>query len=184
MGAASAVRAASVAPASSGAWPEAPAHLEVSLAAPLPATIRIPRIGVEANVTELGMDATGRWQVPEEGVGWYWFTGVPGRPGNGVLAGHFDTWWGGQGIFARRHEVGAGDHVVVEAIPRAGDGSMGTPFTVRYVVTASRVVDRDDVALTAPTEDERVTLVTCAGWWSFTQNDYTQRRVVTAVRAD
>jgi sortase (surface protein transpeptidase) len=44
------------------------------------------------------------------------------------------------------------------------------------------LVDRTDVSSMEATDDERLTLVTCAGWWSFTLNDYTMRRVVTATR--
>ena len=157
-----------------------------------PTAIRVRRLGIASTVAELGMDGSGAWQLPDAGVGWYWFTATPGTPGNAVMVGHFDTWWGGDGPLARLNEARVGDRidldVTVQTASPEGNVNDGTgdalvvTETLSYAVATSRLVDRTDISPTAPTDDERLTLVTCAGWWSFTLNDYTMRRVVTARR--
>lgn len=165
---------------------------DIGVASKTPTAIRLDRLSIGAKVAELGMDDSGAWQLPEAGVGWYWFTATPGTPGNAVMVGHFDTWWGGDGPLARLHEARVGDRIDLDVTVRTAspegdvpDGK-GDPVvvteTLTYAVATSRLVDRTDISPTAPTDDERLTLVTCAGWWSFTQNDYTMRRVVTALR--
>ncbi|GDX69001.1 hypothetical protein LBMAG38_00920 [Chloroflexota bacterium] len=165
---------------------------DIGVASRTPTAIRLGRLSIGAKVTELGMDSSGAWQLPDEGVGWYWFTATPGTPGNAVMVGHFDTWWGGDGPLARLHEARVGDRIDLDVTTRTASPESGAPDgtgeavdvteTLTYAVATSRLVDRTDISPTAPTDDERLTLVTCAGWWSFTLNDYTMRRVVTALR--
>jgi hypothetical protein len=169
---------------------DAPARTPaIGVVARVPIAIRLTRLAIVADVTELGMDKSGAWQLPEAGVGWYWFTATPGSPGNAVLVGHFDTWWGGDGPLARLHDARIGDRVDLDTVTRIAraegdDGAEvdGPTETLVYTVATSKLVDRTDVSSTQATDDERLTLVTCAGWWSFTLNDYTMRRVVTATR--
>jgi sortase (surface protein transpeptidase) len=158
----------------------------IGASARVPTAIRLRRLAISAGVVELGMNESGEWQLPEEGVGWYWFTASPGTPGNAVMVGHFDTWWGGDGPLARLHEARLGDRIDLDVVTRTarpdGDVTDGPLETLTYAVATSRLVDRTDLSSTTATDDERLTLVTCAGWWSFTLNDYTMRRVVTATR--
>ena len=158
------------------------------VASRVPTAIRLQRLAIVADVTELGMDDSGEWQLPDAGVGWYWFTATPGTPGNAVMVGHFDTWWGGQGPLARLHEARPGDRIDLDLVTHApdpdADGAAADGYveTLEYTVATSKLVDRTDVSSMDATDDERLTLVTCAGWWSFRLNDYTMRRVVTATR--
>jgi sortase A len=73
-------------------------------------------------------------------------TAQPGEPGNAVVSGHRDT------HFAFLRRLVAGDEIVVEL----QDGRR-----MRYVVDATRVVDKHDVSITADAGDTRLTLVTC-----------------------
>lgn len=173
-----------------GAADDAPARTpEIGVVARVPTALRLTRLSIAADVVELGMDESGAWQLPEAGVGWYWFTATPGSPGNAVLVGHFDTWWGGDGPLARLHDARIGDRIDLDVVTRTADAegndaaeADGPVETLGYVVATSKLVDRTDVSSTQATDDERLTLVTCAGWWSFRLNDYTMRRVVTATR--
>ena len=165
---------------------------DIGVASRTPTAIRLDRLVIGAKVAELGMDDSGAWQLPDAGVGWYWFTATPGTPGNAVMVGHFDSWWGGNGPLARLHEARVGDRIDLDvtmrmaspdgAVPDGTGDAVAVTQTLTYAVATSRLVDRTDISPTAPTDDERLTLVTCAGWWSFTLNDYTMRRVVTALR--
>ena len=173
-----------------GAADDAPARTpEIGVVARVPTALRLTRLAIAADVVELGMDESGAWQLPEAGVGWYWFTATPGSPGNAVLVGHFDTWWGGDGPLARLHDARIGDRIDLDVVTRTADAegndaaeADGPVETLSYAVATSKLVDRTDVSSTQATDDERLTLVTCAGWWSFRLNDYTMRRVVTATR--
>lgn len=173
-----------------GAADDAPARTpEIGVVARVPTALRLTRLSIAADVVELGMDESGAWQLPEAGVGWYWFTATPGSPGNAVLVGHFDTWWGGDGPLARLHDARIGDRIDLDVVTRTADAegndaaeADGPVETLSYAVATSKLVDRTDVSSTQATDDERLTLVTCAGWWSFRLNDYTMRRVVTATR--
>lgn len=161
---------------------------ELGVVARVPTAIRVTRLAIAADIVELGMDESGAWQLPDSGVGWYWFTATPGTIGNAVMVGHFDTWWGGDGPLARLHEARLGDRIDLDILTRTANPSAdgapddGAIETLAYTVATSTLVDRTDVSATQATDDERLTLVTCAGWWSFTLNDYTMRRVVTATR--
>jgi sortase A len=70
----------------------------------------------------------------------------PGSRGNAVISGHRDT------HFAFLRRLRKGDAVEVED----RDGRRQ-----RFVVASTRVVDRDDLSITADAGDTRLTLVTC-----------------------
>ncbi|MEV7175262.1 class F sortase [Kitasatospora sp. NPDC093679] len=60
-----------------------------------PVRIRIPRIGVDAPVTEVDVDAAGNLPAPSADdrnlAGWYRQSAAPGTVGNAVIDGHVDT---------------------------------------------------------------------------------------------
>lgn len=159
--------------------------MEAGAAAPPPAVvqlvphaIRIPRIGVAAQVVQLGVSPAGEWEVPDDEVGWYRHTALPGTAGNAVLAGHLNNAWGLPRVFARLRDLRRGDLIEVDLYD-THDG--GAPATVaRYRVAATHVVASSAVGVLAPTEDDVLTLLTCAGYWNIGRRDYTQRQVVIA----
>lgn len=69
----------------------------------------------------------------------------PGDPGNAVIAAHRDT------FFHRINELDTGDAILVR---RAGS-------EYRYVVTEKAIVNPDNLAVTYPSSDTRMTLITC-----------------------
>ncbi|WP_232336882.1 class D sortase [Planococcus lenghuensis] len=80
-----------------------------------------------------------------EGVGHYSKSVLPGMNNNSVLAGHRDT------VFRKLGEVGEGDYLIVKTA--AGK------FT--YQVNKVRIVDDMDKTVIVPTEEARLTLITC-----------------------
>ena len=72
-------------------------------------------------------------------------TAWPGDPGNSVIAGHRDT------FFRHVHELTKGDDIYVRRGTRE----------YHYVVVSKSIVAPDDIAVTYPTKDSRLTLVTC-----------------------
>jgi hypothetical protein len=91
--------------------------------APLPRSprrLRIPSIGVDSPVVELGFTDKGEWELPNEEVGWYRHTAPPSAAGNAVLVGHLNSPWGLPRVFARLKDVRVGDVVEVESGGRRG----------------------------------------------------------------
>lgn len=153
----------------------------------------IEKLGVDAPVMELGLDANLAPQVPlanntpaglspADVVAWYNFGAKPGHGGNVVFSGHVD-WLGKLGVFGQIRNLQEGDLIRVFL-------QDGTDFT--YQVTSSQAIPWDDpevVQLMLPTDYETITLVTCGGTWMPNRADpifggnYTHRIVVRATPA-
>lgn len=155
-------------------WVAAPAT--VSPDATRPVRVGIDRLGVDAQVVDLGIEADGALEVPGTGadVGWLTTGAVPGRVGPAVLAGHVDS-GDGAGVFARLHEVVPGDRVHVEL--DAGDVLTFTVVAVEQV--AKDAFPTEAVYGPAPTPELR--LVTCGGEFDRSADSYRDNVLVTAV---
>jgi len=86
------------------------------LARSAPVRIRIPGIGVDAPVMEVGRDADGTVQVPPLAdhnlTGWYRYGPAPGQRGPAVILGHVDSTVG-ISVFYYLKNLHAGDKVYV-----------------------------------------------------------------------
>jgi sortase A len=131
-----------------------PAHLLPAINAYVPPPIptpgpeqarrlEIPSINVDHPIVQ-GDD----WEQLKKGVGQYVASGRPGQPGNVVLSAHNDIY--GE-VFRYLDKLQPGDEVVVSTERQA--------YT--YVVDEVRVVAPTDVWVMAPTEEARVTLISC-----------------------
>lgn len=146
--------------------------------------IAIDRIGVDAPVVSEGMDEQQVPLVPLNAyeVAWYDFTAQPGTPGNAVFAGH--KTWAGEAVFHDLDQLRTGDAVRLRG---ETDG-----VELVYRVTDSFTVREDDpnaVQVMMPSPLDIVTIITCDGIRYYTGDatyghNYTERRVVRAVRAD
>jgi sortase A len=88
------------------------------------------------------------WEQLKKGIGQYVASGQPGREGNVVLSGHNDI-YGEPFRYLDRLKVG--DEIIVSTERQS--------YT--YVVDEVRVVEPTDVWVMAPTEESRVTLISC-----------------------
>jgi sortase A len=102
--------------------------------------LSIPKIKLQAAILE-GTTHKSLMLAPGHLENTVW----PGETGNSVIAGHRDT------FFRHVHELNKGDDIYV----RHG----GREY--HYVVISKAIVAPDDVAVTYPTKDTRLTLVTC-----------------------
>jgi LPXTG-site transpeptidase (sortase) family protein len=144
----------------------------------------IDKIGVDAPVVTEGLDTQQVPVVPLNAyeVAWYDFTAQPGTPGNAVFAGH--KTWAGEAVFYQLDQLQVGDTVRLRG---ETDG-----VEIVYKVTDSFTVREDDpnaVQVMLPSPLDIVTIITCDGTRYYTGDstfghDYTERRVVRAVRAD
>ncbi len=136
--------------------------------APMPTRIGIPRIGIDASIVVMGLDADNYPEVPNSGaeVAWYTFSAPPGRGSNAVFSGHVDWYYWDmpvEGVFYHLRELQIGDQISVDL----EDGSQ-----LRYKVTGNVAVSYDDpnvIDVMDPTSKDVITLVTCGGTW---QRDY------------
>lgn len=141
-----------------------------------PAHVSIPAIGVDEALIDLGIQASGEMEVPEDydDVGWFTGGGRPGGIGPTVIAGHIDDGYG-PAVFHRLPELVAGDTVDVTDV----EGQ-----TFRYVVTEVADFAKAQFPTArvfgASLRDE-LRLITCADW-DRAERTYVQNRVVFAER--
>ena len=145
-----------------------------------PEQIRIPSIALDAPVhiiprltIQVGEDILGYWHAPNEAaVGWHEGSAFMGEPGNTVLSGHHNIYGS---VFAQLADVREGDEILLTSGGRE----------LRYVVTQVMLFEERNAPLQQriqnarwilPSNDERLTLVTC---WPLTSN--THRLIVVAV---
>lgn len=143
-----------------------------------PSRIRIPAIGVDADVIELSL-AGSEPEVPEDfdEVGWYQQTREPGEIGPAVLAGHIDS-RSGPAVFVDLDELAAGDEIVIAD----ADGEER-----RFVVDELGQYPKDDLppevfGFGGPQPDLR--LITCGGSFDRTSGHYRDNVVVYASLVD
>ena len=162
----------------SGATPP-PFRSERSLPRPaLPVRVRIPSLGVDAAVEQLGRLPDGTVDVPHawDVVGCYREGPRPSEPGPAVLLGHLDS-QSGPAVFVRLRELGPG--AVVETV---GQDASVHRFVVRQVeVVPKDHFPTDDVYL--PTLDPELRLVTCGGAFDRATGHYVDNVVAFAVAA-
>jgi sortase A len=104
------------------------------------ARLEVPRLELSAMVLE-GDDAG----ILFRGVGHITGTALPGEGGNACLAAHRDS------FFRPLKDIRVGDSIEVTT----WDG------TLKYEVDSVLIVDPDDVWVTHPTSEERLTLISC-----------------------
>lgn len=142
-----------------------------------PARLRIPAIGVDAAVVDVGVEPDGEMEIPEDvtTAGWYRFGPSPGEAGSAVVAGHVDSRTQGLGIFAELRSLAPGARVEVEF-----DDASSQSFTV----VARQEIDKPSVPLDAVFDrasEPKLTLITCGGDFDATQRSYESNVIVTAV---
>ncbi|MGN6444355.1 class F sortase [Amnibacterium sp.] len=148
------------------------------LARSVPVRLRIPSIGLDTAVSQLGLNPDGTIQVPgydkHDPAGWYRGSPSPGQIGPAVFVGHVATYKAGPTVFYRLAQVKPGAKVAV---------------TLRDGVTAEFVVDRTknepkanfpQLEVYGNTPDSELRLITCGGDWNPTTHEYSANTVVFA----
>lgn len=139
-----------------------------------PVRLRIPVIGVDTDIQEVGVNGKGNMAVPSNytDTGWYKYGPAPGESGSAVIAGHVNNGLGLSGVFEHLGDLEVGDDIYIER----ADGK-----TVHFVVTGSRVYPYTDApaeVIFNPTGSVRLNLITCEGKWVKEDKTYDQRLVV------
>lgn len=156
--------------------PSAPAQPPAAGSAPT--RLVIESVGIDSAVIPVGwtvVEQNGQqfsiWQVADFAVGWHKTSAPLGQPGNTVMAGHHNV--KGE-VFRDLVNVEVGDKVVVYA----GDQKFEYVVELKTIVKEKGEpieVRQRNAQWIAPTNDERLTFVTC---WPYTNN--THRVIVVA----
>lgn len=138
-----------------------------------PDRVVIDRIGVDAEVIDLGLDAAGALEVPEDfaQTGWWVGGARPGEDGPAVIVGHVDS-VDGPAVFFELDRLRPGDEVTV-----VGDDGSATTF----VVERSRQVAKDEFPtdeVYGPTAGPELRLVTCGGAFDRSIGHYEDNLIV------
>ena len=144
-------------------------------AAPLPVALRIPAIGVNTQLVDLGLTPAGAIEVPADPAvaGWYTRSPRPGAIGSSIILGHVDSLYG-PAVFYRLSHLHPGARVYI----RRADRSLAV-----FRVDAVQMYDKSRFPTTAvygPTPDAELRLVTCGGLFAQTLKSYLSNIVVYA----
>ena len=140
--------------------------------------IVIPSIKVEAPIVAVGLEPDGSMGAPDtpEVVGWYKHGAAPGERGNVLMDGHVD-WTNRQtgvpftGVFWDLNTLDPGDQLKIT------DGSREFVYEVidkkRFKAT-----DPEGVSVLQPTQEPRITLITCGGNFNRATHTYDTREII------
>lgn len=138
-----------------------------------PSTLLIPKLKITAPIESVGMNNQGEMAVPQNqwNVAWYNLGPKPGQIGSAVIDGHLD-WTTGPAIFWHLSSLTSGD--IIQVIDTQNQTKT---FTVTKLVSYNnsdfplqQVFNTNDKA--------RLNLITCAGTFNRSQQNYTKRLVV------
>jgi sortase (surface protein transpeptidase) len=157
--------------------PAAPVPADVA-PAPVadPTGLTIPTIGVHVDgIARLELDEHGALEIPQDAgtVGWYPLGPAPGEVGPAILTGHVN-YSGTPGVFARLHELKAGDQI---GVLRA-DGT--TAQFVVYAVNQYPKADFPSGEVYGDTAEPVLRLITCGGELDKVARSYRDNVVVSA----
>jgi sortase A len=139
-----------------------------------PMRLKIPKISVDATVEYVGLTDKGEMDVPSNttDVALFKFGAYPGQHGSAVIAGHFDTENGEDGVFADLHKLQTGDKLYID---------YANGMSLVFVVRESRTYDPGYVKDVFHSNDTaHLNLITCDGVWNKTKKSYSKRLVVFA----
>ncbi|MEO1060765.1 MAG: class F sortase [Actinomycetota bacterium] len=144
-------------------------------AAPVPVTIRVGDLEIDAPVVPVGVEPDGLMEIPGASeVGWYRYGPTAGQAGSTVLAAHVD-FNGQRGVFFDLQDLQPGAVVEVEL----DDGSIR-----RYEIVDNARYLKDDLPLDDVFRrdgDEVLTLITCGGAFDAVSRSYEDNVVAVAV---
>jgi len=127
----------------------------------VPVEIKIPSIGVDAQVIPEGTDSAGALETPpltEQNVTGWWDGGnTPGQDGPAVIVGHIDSAALGPMVFWNLHELVPGE---------AAEVTLADGAQVWFTMVSSQQVSKTDFptqAVYGPTPRPTLRLITCSG---------------------
>jgi LPXTG-site transpeptidase (sortase) family protein len=154
----------------------APRPVNPPVSRSVPTRIKIPVIGVDAPVVNVGVQGRTVGVPPLENrnvAGWFTGTVTPGQDGPALLDGHVNT-TAGPSVFFSLKNLKPGDRVFVYR----HDGSRIT-FRVTWIQVVSKTAFPWDAVLRT-TPGPTLRLVTCGGPFNYSTGHYTDNLIVYA----
>lgn len=139
-----------------------------------PARLRIPSIGVDATIEQVGAKDDGSMGTPQKfgDAAWYALGPKPGEEGTAAIDGHVNNALTTPGVFEHLDQLQPGDKILVS----------NTSSTLTFVVTRTESIPADtpsDSIFTRSGASE-IVLITCIGDWIPSQKSFDKRLVVFA----
>lgn len=140
-----------------------------------PTAVRVPKIGVDAPIDPMGVDAEQALEVPEDTarVGWWSGGAEPGEGDPSVLVGHVDSYTG-PAVFYRLEELVAGDTIEVDR----ADGT-----TAHFMIDRLESYPKSEFptdAVYGGTDWPTLRLITCYGSFDEAERSYQDNLVAYA----
>ncbi len=146
-----------------------------------PRQLRLPSLGVDAPVVDVGLEDSGGMEIPEDisTVGWYEPGVSPGATsGTAVISGHVDSREQGRGALWDLRTMDVDDAIEVEH----ADGSMS-----EWRVVARRTYPKEELPIRdifTRFGEPRLALITCDGEFDRQARRYADNVVIYAVPVD
>ncbi len=142
----------------------------------VPSRLKVPSLGIDAKVEEVGRKADGSMGTPADfmNVGWWGEGQKPGQAGNAVFDGHVNNALTKPGVFEHLYQIHKGDYITV---------SDAEGHTLVYEVTEVTLYTTDRAPLAkifAKTGPSQLVLITCEGEWLEEERSFDKRLVVVA----
>lgn len=140
----------------------------------LPIRLKIPKIGVDAAISQVGLTKQGAMDVPTGPTTTAWLNigSRPGEVGSAAIDGHFGWKDGIPAVFDNLHKLQVGDKAdIVDA-----DGA-----TIQFVVREIRTFGSSEDATSVFNSSDgqaHLNLITCQGIWNKSKQSYSKRLVV------
>jgi sortase A len=139
-----------------------------------PVRLQIPSLHIDANVQNVGLNAMGNVQAPDNftDVGWYKYGTVPGYLGSAVIDGHVDNGLALSGVFKHLEDIKVGDQVYIIT-----QGGSKLHFVVTDIVQYP-YTNAPINLIFGQNDTPRLNLITCTGTWVAGKDTYSERLVV------
>ena len=136
-----------------------------------PNRLIIPKLGVDTNIVQMGITASGNMEAPvtNKATGWYKYGARPGNIGSAVIDGHLGL--SSEAIFGKLDQLTVGDTISV-----IDDQGSTIVFIVKRIATYER--DSDATGIFTSQAGSHLNLITCNGDWESHQATYSKRLVV------
>lgn len=141
----------------------------------MPRYLIIPKLGVDARILSVGVNAQGALETPGNvfDTAWYNKSSLPGQPGAMLIDGHVSSWTA-HGVFYGLDSLSPGDKVEV----KRGDG-----ITFTYSVVSRQVYKASNVNMSAALSPINpgtpgLNLISCTGDVISGTSDFNERIVI------
>ena len=157
--------------------PKSQAVSNYTVAPDLPRYLKIPKLGVNARILQVGVTDSGALATPSNVYDTAWYTGSakPGQPGAMLIDGHVSSWTT-HGVFYGLKTLHAGDRIQIQR----GDGKVFTYSVVKTQTYSDTNVDMEAAMRPITAGKPGLNLITCAGKVKPGTSEFNQRIIVFA----